>query len=324
MNWSVGPRSVQYHFSPENDGPSAKPTTGTVTAALISPPSPSVTPVRKRPRDTAARALAGSTYAPAAPAAASCPVWLPEGSATRLHPPPKELTPAFCCCSRTGVNVGTDSTKSCRISHSDCCFNVTNLFYRRSRAGPAPTATSHRRRACRAGFPARPSARRPVATSSGMRATPRPLARIALSEPLARSRRCRSCRRATGSRAHGRAGRAVRELTSTSRAGSTFAPTCQRHLRVVVHVDARVDDDHALRQRQQPEAPDRVHHLARVAGERLADRDDAAVVEGAGERQVVVDELGQRRADRRAGRCARSPCRATRPRPAAAPTTIDG
>ena len=53
-------------------------------AAPISPPIPSVTPVRNRPRETAARALAGSAYAPAAPAAASCPVWPPEGSATSL------------------------------------------------------------------------------------------------------------------------------------------------------------------------------------------------------------------------------------------------
>ena len=37
-------------------------------------------------------------------------------------------------------------------------------------------------------------------------------------------------------------------------------------LRVVVRVDVRVDDDHRLGQRQQPEAPDRVHDLLRLAG----------------------------------------------------------
>ena len=91
----------------------------------------------------------------------------------------------------------------------------------------------------------------------------------------------------------------------------------EEDVRVVVHVHVRVDDDDRLREREHPEAPQRVHDLLRVAGERLADRDDHAVVERAGDRQVVVDDLGQRHADGRAGRSARSPCRATRPRPAA-------
>ena len=91
----------------------------------------------------------------------------------------------------------------------------------------------------------------------------------------------------------------------------------EHHLGVVVHVDVRVDDDDALRQAEHPEAPDRVHHLARVARERLADRDDAEVVERAGDRQVVVDDLGHRQCARPAGRSARSPCRARHP-PAAA------
>ena len=43
----------------------------------------------------------------------------------------------------------------------------------------------------------------------------------------------------------------------------------EEDLLVVVDVDPLVDDDHRLRQRQQAEPPDRVHHLLRVAGERL-------------------------------------------------------
>ena len=73
----------------------------------------------------------------------------------------------------------------------------------------------------------------------------------------------------------------------------------EEDLLVVVHVHVGVDDDDRLRQREHPEAPDRVHHLARVAGERLADRDDHAVVEGAGDREVVVDDLGHGHADGR-------------------------
>src|SRR3712207_9019993 len=47
-----------------------------------------------------------------------------------------------------------------------------------------------------------------------------------------------------------------------------------------------VDDDDRLRQAQHPEAPDGVHDLLRVAGERLLDRDDGAVVERAGDGEV--------------------------------------
>ena len=72
----------------------------------------------------------------------------------------------------------------------------------------------------------------------------------------------------------------------------------EEHLLVVVHVDVRVDDDDRLRQAQHPEAPDRVHDLPRVARERLADRDDAAVVERARHGQVVVDDLGHGHPDR--------------------------
>ena len=73
----------------------------------------------------------------------------------------------------------------------------------------------------------------------------------------------------------------------------------EEDLLVVVHVDPLVDDHDRLRQAEQPEAPDRVHHLLRVAGEALADRDDAAVVERARDRQVVVDDLGDAHPDRR-------------------------
>ena len=41
-----------------------------------------------------------------------------------------------------------------------------------------------------------------------------------------------------------------------------------------------------------------MHHLLRMAGERLADRDDAAVVEGARDGKVVVDDLRDGHADR--------------------------
>src|SRR3954471_19355494 len=72
----------------------------------------------------------------------------------------------------------------------------------------------------------------------------------------------------------------------------------EEHLLVVVHVDTRVHDDYALREAEHPEAPEGMHHLRRVARELLTDRHDAAVVEHAGDRQVVIDDLGQRRADR--------------------------
>src|SRR5579859_1750375 len=73
----------------------------------------------------------------------------------------------------------------------------------------------------------------------------------------------------------------------------------EEHLRVVVHVDVLVHDDDALREAQHPEPPDRRHHLPRLAGELLANRNDAAVVERAGDRQVVVHDLGHGRAYRR-------------------------
>src|SRR6185436_6485691 len=73
----------------------------------------------------------------------------------------------------------------------------------------------------------------------------------------------------------------------------------EEDLLVVVDVDVGVDDHDGLRQREEPEAPDCVHHLARVPREALADREDDAVVERAGGRQVVVDDLGDAHADRR-------------------------
>ena len=65
----------------------------------------------------------------------------------------------------------------------------------------------------------------------------------------------------------------------------------EEDLVVVVDVHPLVDDDHALRQAEQAETPDGVHDLLCLAGEGLADRDDRAVVERAGDRQVVVDDL---------------------------------
>ncbi len=70
-------------------------------------------------------------------------------------------------------------------------------------------------------------------------------------------------------------------------------------LRVVVGVDMGVDDDDRLRQREQPEPPDRVHDLAGLPRVALADRDDRAVMEGARDRQVVVDDLRHGGPDRR-------------------------
>src|SRR3954453_17542701 len=70
----------------------------------------------------------------------------------------------------------------------------------------------------------------------------------------------------------------------------------EEHLLVVVDVDVLVEDDDAFREAEHPEPPERVHDLRRVARELLADRDEAAVVEDASDRQVVVDDLGQRRA----------------------------
>ena len=200
---------------------------GRSTAAPISPPSPSVTPVRKRPRDTAARALAGSTYAAGGACSCIVPGVAPRGIRHATHPPPKELTPAFCVRGRTGVNVGTDGTKSRPTSHSDCCFNVTSLSCRRSRAGPGQT----RRR-----IGARPAELDP---NSDQRASTRradvvrhpghlrPLPRVALLGPL--PRRVEAYLAADGWRGsvRGRAGRAGPCETSTSRAGSTFAPSCQ-------------------------------------------------------------------------------------------------
>ena len=91
----------------------------------------------------------------------------------------------------------------------------------------------------------------------------------------------------------------------------------EEDLLVVVHVHPLVDDDDRLRQAEQAEPPDRVHHLLRVAGERLADRDDARSCgtrprPGGRSRRSPGRSSGSP-----AGRSARSPCRATRP-PAAA------
>ena len=72
----------------------------------------------------------------------------------------------------------------------------------------------------------------------------------------------------------------------------------EEDLVVVVHVDVLVHHDDALRERQQPERPHGVDHLARMAGIGLADRDDRAVVERACGGQVVVDDLRHGHPDR--------------------------
>ena len=73
----------------------------------------------------------------------------------------------------------------------------------------------------------------------------------------------------------------------------------EKDLLVVVDVHVLVDDDDRFRQAHQAEPPHRVHHLSRVTGEALADRDDDTVVERAGRWQVVVDDLGDAHPDRR-------------------------
>ena len=66
-----------------------------------------------------------------------------------------------------------------------------------------------------------------------------------------------------------------------------------------MHVDPLVDDHDGLGEAEHPQTPDRVHDLLGVAGERLANRDDAAVVERACDRKVVVDDLRHGHPDRR-------------------------
>ena len=78
-----------------------------------------------------------------------------------------------------------------------------------------------------------------------------------------------------------------------------------------------VDDDDRLRERQHPEAPERVHHLLRVArgtpcGSRRSRSCGTRRRRGGRSRRSPAASCG-----RPGGRCAPSPCRARRPRPAA-------
>ena len=113
------------------------------------------------------------------------------------------------------------------------------------------------------------------------------------------SRRCRACRRRTAIVGAWSSWSSGPSESRTSRFGSTLAQTRKKTSLVVVDVHVLVDDDDRLRQAEQAEPPDRVHDLLGVAGERLADRDDHAVVERAGDGQVVVDDLGHAHPDRR-------------------------
>ena len=53
---------------------------------------------------------------------------------------------------------------------------------------------------------------------------------------------------------------------------------------VVMRIDLLVHDDDALGQAEHAQAPDGACHLARLVGEVFVNRDDDAVVEGAGDR----------------------------------------
>src|SRR6186997_674006 len=103
------------------------------------------------------------------------------------------------------------------------------------------------------------------------------------------------------------------ELACRSVVEMVEGPFCEQHvsgridvrtdaehdLLVVMNVDPFVDDHHRLGEAQHPEAPDGVHDLLGVAREGLSDRDDAAVVESARNRKVVVDDLRDGHPDRR-------------------------
>ena len=91
----------------------------------------------------------------------------------------------------------------------------------------------------------------------------------------------------------------------------------EEDLLVVVHVDPLVHDHDRLGQAEQPEAPDRVHHLLRVAGDSSC---GSRRCSSCGRRPRPAGRSRRSRARSSgspAGRSARSPCRATRP-PAAA------
>ena len=68
-------------------------------------------------------------------------------------------------------------------------------------------------------------------------------------------------------------------------------------LREIVDVHVRADDDDRLRQHHEAHAPERRHHLARVARVALLDRHDHEVLEDTLGRHVDVDDLGQQEPD---------------------------
>ncbi len=115
--------------------------------------------------------------------------------------------------------------------------------------------------------------------SSAQRASTRArtsAAHLDLGRPLARAL-VRALRRGVEADlpAEGRQHRGVVELVDRAVGEDDVAlrvdvgADAEEDLLVVVDVDVLVDDHDRLREREQPEPPDRVHHLARVPGKRL-------------------------------------------------------
>src|SRR5690349_5281568 len=314
-----GPRSTLCCFWLRNDGRSAKPATGTVMIPPITPPSPRVAPSRKRLRVT----VAGSTRGRATPcwsaggAVIPSPasfIWRRSGSTTsdcprssavasRAQRTPKTIaitapideisSGLITSPTRTttmpiakpighsvgGGRCGSSWSDSCSVSGLGCSGSTGESLIGNADAAsgeltqavlvPAPC---HKLFDLRAHLDlVRPRPRALLRPFRGrvdpeLAADELPLRRVVemVERPLPD---------------HDVA------LRIDVRAG------VEEHLLVVVHVDVGVDDDDALREAQHPEAPDRRHDLPRMTGELLADRDDAAVVEGARDRQVVVDDL---------------------------------
>src|SRR5690242_17304377 len=67
----------------------------------------------------------------------------------------------------------------------------------------------------------------------------------------------------------------------------------EEHLMHVLHVHVLIHDDDELRKHHQHHAPDARHHLLRLAGIALANRDDDDVMESALDRHVDIDDLWQ-------------------------------
>ena len=148
----------------------------------------------------------------------------------------------------------------------------------RSRASPS---------ARRPGDAPRRSCARPRATRAG---SPRPA--------TSRWRPGRACRRATAATARGRAGRAGRAPARRRGPDRRWRRPAMRPGRSRARRPTRRRRSTIFVSESRPVPQTACMTLRACPGIGLADRDDAAVVEGAGDRQVVVDELGQRRAQR--------------------------